>query len=138
MTWSFAPAVDVAVGETVMIPLQIQTFNNATLSLELKVYPLSSNVEGVEDLQTGVVSIPGLIVILDKTSAAVSSDDVVNNKVQDTGNGWGVREIANLTVSALETAKPGTYDFEILVQQEIEYGGGHGEIYPIQITVVEK
>lgn len=121
-------------GETVRVPVTIETLGNLEIVLGLSVVP--GIIETPDD---EVPDTSELALSLDKESVVLSKDNIVQGKARlgdniVIGYGWVITDAGFLTVMASPTATGGTFEY-IVEARYADHPGGTGIVSGQLITV---
>lgn len=121
-------------GETVRVPVTIETLGTSEMVLDLSIMSGSLDVE--------VPDASELALSLDKESVVLSMDNTVQGKARmgdnvTIGYGWVITNAGFLTITASPTANSGTYEYIIEARYAGEPGGvgmGSGKLITVTVT----
>lgn len=121
-------------GETVRVPVTIETLGTSEMVLDLSIMSGSLDVE--------VPDASELALSLDKESVVLSMDNTAQGKARmgdnvTIGYGWVITNAGFLTITASPTANSGTYEYIIEARYAGEPGGvgmGSGKLITVTVT----
>lgn len=124
-------------GETVRVPVTIETLGSLEIVLGLSVIPGIIETPDREAPDAGELALS-----LDKESVALSKDDIAQGKARMgdniiTGYGWVITDAGFLTITASPTATGGTYEYIVEARYAGEPGGvglGTGQLITVTVT----
>jgi hypothetical protein len=126
------PERDIVVkrGETVRVPVTIETLGSVEIVLGLSVMPYTSDIEAPDASE--------LALFLDKESIVLSKDNISQGKARigdniTIGYGWVITDAGFLTITASPTAPIGTYEYVV----EANYANTMGSGQLITVTVTD-
>jgi hypothetical protein len=119
-------------GETVRVPVTIETMGNLEIVLGLSITPYTMDREAPDVGQ--------LALSLDKESVVLSKDNIAQGKARVgdniiAGYGWVITDAGFLTITASPTATGGTYGEYIVEARYAGHVGGVGIVSGKLITV---
>lgn len=125
-------------GETVRVPVTIETLGNVEKVLDLSIVsaPIEPDSPGVADASELALS-------LDNESVVLSKDNIAEGKARmgdniEIGYGWVITDAGFLTITASPTARGGTYEYIVEANWAGEPGGfggmGAGQLITVTIT----
>ncbi len=117
-------------GETIMVPVTIETLGTLELVLDLSVIPYTADIEAPD---TGELALS-----LDNNRVVLTKDNIAQGKarVGDNimiGHGWVITDAGFLTITASPTAAAGTYEYVV----ETNYANTMGSGQLITVTVMD-
>jgi len=117
-------------GETVRVPVTIETFGNVEKVLSLSIMPHWTDSE--------VPDASELALFLDKESVALSEDNMAQGKARITDYGLVITDAGFLTITASPAATGGTYEYIVEANYAGEPGvGGMGAGQLVTVTVMD-
>ena len=123
-------------GETVRVPVTIETQGNVEKVLSLSVMPYTFDGSEVADASR-------LRLSLDRESVVLSEDNIAQGKARMGDNiiigyGWVITDAGFLTITASPTATGGTYEYIVEAHWAGEPGGtggmGSGKLITVTVT----
>ena len=126
-------------GETVMVPVTIETLGNLEIVLNLLVVPAP-----IEPDSPGVADASELALSLDNETVTLSKENIERGKARmgddiTIGREWVITDAGFLTITASPTARGGTYEYIVEANWAGEpggfYGTGSGQL--ITVTVAD-
>jgi hypothetical protein len=114
-------------GESLMVPVTIETLGNLEIVLDLSIEPGALDIEVPDPNE--------LALSLDKESVALSKDNIAQGKARINDYGWVITDAGFLTITASPTAAGGPYEYIVLARYAGE-PGGVGTVSGQLITVI--
>ena len=116
-------------GETVRVPVTIETKGNVEKVLSLSIMPGALDIE--------VPDASELALSLDKESVVLSKDNIAQGKARINDYGWVITDAGFLTITASPTATGGTYEYIVEANYPGEpgiLGMGSGQLFTVTVT----
>jgi hypothetical protein len=133
------PERDIVVkkGETVKVPVTIETLGNLEIVLNLAIEP--GKIETPDD---EVPDASELALSLDRESVVLTRDNIAKGKARigdniEIGSGWLITDVGFLTITALPTAASGTHEYVVTATYTGHSGGtgiGTGQLIAVTVT----
>ena len=121
-------------GETIMVPVTIETLGNVEIVLSLSIEPGSPDIE-VPDSSELMLSLDNENVVLSRDNIAQGKARMGDNVI--IGDGWVITDAGFLTITASPTATNGTYEYVVEARYAGHVGGnamGSGQLLTVTVA----